>query len=606
MPINTNPQITIWNRLEPRPRKKDFSRSLRSEVRDSLWFLTRQWQFGEFKGEDTGSAIHVTVDMETTQVNKISLRGLPAKSYNNLIPMETQAEKFAFKPDTTMRQEMGRHFLRLLTKEMEVAGLTADVSAAVASMKSNTDLHFILPAMDQDNGEFYGNLELWQTYSGIINGRSIDGGVIYTYLKAGGANVASDFFISPLASWIIPANAAGVKMMSWFERNYNQPVDETESAWDGQHLEYNFACSAPATGSSHSYLVADEYYSGKLDWYNFDFAPRPNGFDGSNPAAGFIKRQILSIIPRDLSFPGMPRPRWWEFEDGKVDLGKMNLNTTDVGAILFMEFALIYSNDWMVIPHAVNGGSICKIKSLLVKDCFGQLTSVLAAGAGDSTDWQRWSMFNLHTRGNAPATADTRLFIPPVARNIQESEPLETVNFMRDEMANMVWAVENVVPDQLGGTMRGVEAATRLRNYLQTVATTVTPPTFAPNDAQIRFQFATSVPENWIPFIPVRLGSVFERQIQLQRAAMPRIMDGITLARVRPRTDILRVGLDEDPIESYKIFEEEVPRSGAIVQSTWQRTRWYDGSYVTWMGRRKTNGRGEGNSGLKYDTILPK
>ena len=44
--------IRGWNRLEGRPRSADFERSLRAEVRDPLWFLTRQWQFGEFEGED--------------------------------------------------------------------------------------------------------------------------------------------------------------------------------------------------------------------------------------------------------------------------------------------------------------------------------------------------------------------------------------------------------------------------------------------------------------------------------------------------------------------------------------------------------------------------
>ena len=32
-----------------------FDRALRVEVRDALWMLTRQWQTGEFQGEDAGS-----------------------------------------------------------------------------------------------------------------------------------------------------------------------------------------------------------------------------------------------------------------------------------------------------------------------------------------------------------------------------------------------------------------------------------------------------------------------------------------------------------------------------------------------------------------------
>lgn len=50
-------RIVAYNRLEARPRTTDFTRSLRAEVRDPLWMLTRQWQFGEFRGEDAASPL---------------------------------------------------------------------------------------------------------------------------------------------------------------------------------------------------------------------------------------------------------------------------------------------------------------------------------------------------------------------------------------------------------------------------------------------------------------------------------------------------------------------------------------------------------------------
>ena len=40
------PTVTLWNRLEGRPRTRGFDRALRAEVRDALWMLTRQWQIG--------------------------------------------------------------------------------------------------------------------------------------------------------------------------------------------------------------------------------------------------------------------------------------------------------------------------------------------------------------------------------------------------------------------------------------------------------------------------------------------------------------------------------------------------------------------------------
>jgi len=49
----------------------------------------------------------------------------------------------------------------------------------------------------------------------------------------------------------------------------------------------------------------------------------------------------------------------------------------------------------------------------------------------------------------------------------------------------------------------------------------VPPPAAAP----IRYQVMNTVPENWIPFIPVHVPGD-SRTIQLQRAALPRILDG--------------------------------------------------------------------------------
>ena len=51
-PRDPLPLVRGWNRLEGRPRSEDFDRSLRAEVRDPVWFLTRQWQYGELEGDD--------------------------------------------------------------------------------------------------------------------------------------------------------------------------------------------------------------------------------------------------------------------------------------------------------------------------------------------------------------------------------------------------------------------------------------------------------------------------------------------------------------------------------------------------------------------------
>ena len=51
------PSITSWMRLEPRSRDAEMNTSLQARIYDPLWLLARQWQFGEFQGEDNGSPV---------------------------------------------------------------------------------------------------------------------------------------------------------------------------------------------------------------------------------------------------------------------------------------------------------------------------------------------------------------------------------------------------------------------------------------------------------------------------------------------------------------------------------------------------------------------
>jgi hypothetical protein len=73
--------------------------------------------------------------------------------------------------------------------------------------------------------------------------------------------------------------------------------------------------------------------------------------------------------------------------------------------------------------------------------------------------------------------------------------------------------------------------------------------------------------------------------------------------RVRPRTSLLREGLDQKL--PYRIHEEEVPRSGHMLFQAFQRSRWTNGCVFNWVGATKQIGRGEGHSGLAFDGIVP-
>jgi hypothetical protein len=132
------------------------------------------------------------------------------------------------------------------------------------------------------------------------------------------------------------------------------------------------------------------------------------------------------------------------------------------------------------------------------------------------------------------------------------------------------------------------------------------PPPMA-DGARIRYQVMTSVPEHWIPMVPVHVEND-NRETQLQRAAMLRILVGAPPAEtpppVEPRTSLFRAGLDQTPKAPYFVHEEEVPRAGVRVTQGFQRTRWRDGRAWVWLGVRKQTGRGEGSSGLAFDRLV--
>src|SRR5438034_6946418 len=87
------PSITVWNRLEGRPRTRSFDRALRAEVRDALWMLTKQWQMGEFRGSDAGSPVFAKLHLETTRLTKYRPDDRTARAFRYDEPVELTVER---------------------------------------------------------------------------------------------------------------------------------------------------------------------------------------------------------------------------------------------------------------------------------------------------------------------------------------------------------------------------------------------------------------------------------------------------------------------------------------------------------------------------------
>ena len=133
-------------------------------------------------------------------------------------------------------------------------------------------------------------------------------------------------------------------------------------------------------------------------------------------------------------------------EDGKTDFGSLDVTASDVAKLLIAEFLLLYSNDWCLVPLELPIGSFSRILGLLVTDVFGDQFLVGPADANSDGEWPPFSTFRLA----GDMTDQKGLFLAPSLASTMEAPAMERVEFLRDEMANMVWAIEQYAPSKLG------------------------------------------------------------------------------------------------------------------------------------------------------------
>jgi hypothetical protein len=598
------PSITTWNRLEARPRTQTFDRALQAEIRDALWMLTKQWQMGEFHGCDAGSPVFAKALLATTRLTKYRPASGAVELFDSTIPLETKVER---RPVPMERQKrvisldlrlvMGRYWLTL----------TADVADYSVAYRNAYPIAIPDPTQSQDV-DVCSHPETWDMFQALA-GRAMDGGDLLEYLLADPTHHAYDGVVGINPGDHAALDTRSQSFLAWAARFLNQPSAATDDAWVPDHLDYQFAASAPLPDGSEKVYVADDYSSGRLDWYSLDLDESITtlGALAGSEITGLPADAPFTTIPIPVSFSGMPNTRWWAFEDHATNFGDIDASTTDLAKLLFMEFALVYSNDWFVIPCTLPSGTLARVQGLAVTNVFGDRLWIEAADQGADSAWGRWTMFTIDVL-NSPtgnAAADSTLLLLPTLASSQTGPPLEEVFLVRDEVANMAWGVEKTVPLASGISRPGGEVATQTFNYLQgLIPDGAAPPPMA---AAVRYQVMNSVPENWIPLIPVHVPDN-NRTIQLQRAAMPRILVGDTnpIQKVQPLTSLLRQGLDLTPAQTYFIHEEEVPRAGARLTQYFERSRWTQGQVYTWLRVQKQTGRGEASSGLAFDRLVDK
>ena len=555
--MTLRPSITYWNRVEPSPRSESLLPGLAAAVRDPLWFLTRQWQFGEFQGEDAASPAFVAVAVRAGRLDGWAAGDGAPQPYAGQAPLEVVAEGEPVTPDLRTAVELGQALERRLPPPVAAAFRDAYPLPAIASL-------------DAERARDAAVVRLLR----VCAGRTCDGIAALAAIRAAQPNLPAELTL-PAGTDTAEVREVAAWFDRWAQATFGPIGTADPAGWRADRLEYALQVTGTAPAGHRLTFDARPGLHGDFDWYAFDELALEPVADDLPPAPS------TSLLPTPIRLSGMPDPRWWNFEDARFNWSGIDADRRDLARLLVADFMLVQGADWYVIPLGHEVGGLVSVAQLLVKDVFGGYTMVGRADSVPAENGRRWTMFSTTAAGSL---AEYFVLPPGALRATVDGPVLEEVRFVRDEQANLVWAVETTTEDGTGRPRPGRERATDT-------------PEGAPatqSDA-LRYRLQTTVPVNWIPFIPVQIDAT-RRAVALQRAAMQRHVDGNLIA-VHPIGRVLNpTGLDR-----YLVREEEVARTGTRVLRGAHRTRWVDGSTHLWTARRRRAGMGEASSGLRYD-----
>lgn len=615
------PMIGGLFRLETDPGGQSYDEALAARVADPLWMLARQWQFREFDGEDAGSPLEVRYRLQGTPLLGLApgtdpaddrftaLAGLPLEPWVEAEPVLASATGHA-----RANIEAGRWLLRLMD-DAGVDGAPAvqqAYPAAVArpqdplSDPAGTLWHLVLGSAGLDAARLAADARPLRDADGVLVALPA------TLIAAG----LGDTLRPVLEDWL-----------RWMD---DFIFEQPNAAWSPQRQEYAFELAAGRDTGQRWRLDAQEYVDGRIDWHDFDLRPAAATLQPGD-AGRLDDTEDRRSFATPVQYPGMPASRYWEFEDAAVNFARIEAGSLDLVRMMVAEYALVHGNDWYLVPARVQAGALYRVDHLQVTDTFGQVTTVepLSREAG------AWRLHGLSRPDQPGLGADGDwLFVPPPLSDTLEGSPLEQVAFVRDEMANLAWAIEKRVQGSSGEPLDRSLEEQRYPARQQ--------PTLAGTDARLLYRLMTPVASHWLPLLPSRQRGALGLDIDLERAAMKRFYrvdaaarDGdpeyrafldhleqvaaqggfverlassdpdLVIYAFHPRGLILRAD-PQVPVTAdvLRLAEEELSRSGFIVERRFQYARAADGRALLWVGRRKRIGRGEAASGLRFDLGL--
>jgi hypothetical protein len=336
--------ITSWTRIEPITRHASMQGSLQAQVRDPLWFLARQYQMGEFLADDAGSPLHASVMAEFRNITTYRPGNDPAKTraIDPHLPVEVHVEREPFLLRLRGAVQLGRYFEKLVRHSQNIARPDPVIAAfrmAFPIAATTPD-----PELASPDAQRLRSIAAARVKNGaMVAGRVVNGLDLYASALAF-LNHATPAIPLPALS----ADPAIQKILQDFvayrHSLFCEPAEDP--AWQSPKLSYDFALGS-RMAEQDFVLSGNDFRGGHLDWYSFSLqtaSASSRAAGQENPAT--IDNQVFDLLPNHVVFRGMPDARWWNFEDGATDFGRLEADHVDLPKLLVMEFALVFGNDW--------------------------------------------------------------------------------------------------------------------------------------------------------------------------------------------------------------------------------------------------------------------
>jgi hypothetical protein len=499
--------ITTWTRLEPDTQtghpSLDLNEGVAARLADPLWLLGRQWQMGELSGEDAASPVAARITSSSFAIDSLQTPAgsLPFSAASVAAEAEIEHDRGA--PDRRTRASGGVSFVERLAE----GGLSRTYRTAV------------LQNYPLDPGVPDGDLLLVDLKAGSLK----------TKVGVTAADApAFDKIARAWAAWYRPRSRRGAN-----------------PAWVADRLEYRFSAGVTVTEGRLT-LTAPEHTGDRLDW---------DAFSAGAPAEGTSaapRTTSVDVAPALLQIPGMPALTFWEIEDPRFDPGSIEAAPTDTARLLLVEAALAYSADWFLLPLRLPVASLNRIDSLLVTDTFGVTTLIRPADQiRPHPGWHLWRVSDL-----------PYLLLPPPATGFLAADPVEQIALVRDEAANLAWALRVVPRSALPGPQETVSGSGDL-TYL---------PITTPPDDRVPMPLMESDEGRWL------------------------VRGRLAGQQTDPVSELLNKG--------FRLRDEELPDEGLTLERRYELGRTPDGVLHLWVSRVKRTGARLPLSGLTFDRIL--